>query len=41
MLDGFALMEVVVKKDHKPKVPGGFDLVKSPEAGGDGNGGQQ
>lgn len=41
VLDGFALMEVVVKKDRKPKVPGGFDLVKSSEAGGDRNGGQQ
>ena len=41
VLDGFALMEVVMKKERTPKVPEGFELVKSTDPGDNGNGTQQ
>ena len=37
MLEGFALMEVIVKKEVKPKAPSGFELKKVGDGGG-GNG---
>ena len=37
LLDGFALMEVVKRKEIKPKAPSGFEIRKLDE-GGDGNG---